>query len=59
MLNSRQRADLDNYITGHYGEDQFRDDDEPDYPECYDEPMIEDWHERVTRVTGIPEPEDL
>ncbi len=31
-MSSRQRADLDNYITGHWGEDQFRDDD----------PMIED-----------------
>ena len=23
MLNSRMSQDLDNYITGHYGEDQF------------------------------------
>jgi len=23
-MNTRQRQDLDNYITGHYGEDQFR-----------------------------------
>lgn len=24
MLDKRQRQDLDNHITGHYGEDQFR-----------------------------------
>lgn len=24
MMNQRERDDLDNYITGHYGEDQFR-----------------------------------
>lgn len=30
-LNRRQRDELDNYITGHYGEDQFRGSDpEPD-----------------------------
>jgi hypothetical protein len=31
----RQRQDLDNYITGHYGEDQFKEepqDGEEDYP---------------------------
>jgi len=32
MMDSRMRADLDNYIMGHWGEDQFRDDD----------PVIED-----------------
>jgi len=25
-MDSRQARDLDNYITGHYGEDQYRDD---------------------------------
>ena len=25
-MNNRQRQDLDNYITGHYGEDQMRQD---------------------------------
>jgi hypothetical protein len=29
-MNQRERAELDRYITGNYGEDQFRDDDEPD-----------------------------
>jgi hypothetical protein len=24
-MDARQRRDLDNYITGHYGEDQYRD----------------------------------
>jgi len=24
MMDQRMRNDLDNYITGHYGEDQFR-----------------------------------
>ena len=27
-MNNRQRQDLDNYITGHYGEDQLRNQDE-------------------------------
>jgi hypothetical protein len=44
-MNSRERQDLDNYITGHWGEDQFRYDCDCDYPEepadeqqftCYD-----------------------
>lgn len=30
-MNQRQRNDLDNHITGHYGEDQFR-----EYPEPFD-----------------------
>jgi len=34
-LNSR---DLDNYITGHYGEDQFRD-DEPEVEEIEDDSL--------------------
>lgn len=34
-MDSRQRADLDRYITGNYGEDQFRDEpDEDACPEC-------------------------
>ena len=46
-MDSRQRQDLDNYITGHHGEDQFREDygDEPDIAppaECRSEfwPML-------------------
>lgn len=31
-MNNRERADLDNYITGHYGEDQFNG-DEPEQTE--------------------------
>ena len=27
-MDSRQSRDLDNYITGHYGEDQFKGEDE-------------------------------
>ncbi len=27
MLNDRQKIDLDNWITGHWGEDQFKDDE--------------------------------
>lgn len=26
-MDNRMRQDLDNWITGHYGEDQFKDDD--------------------------------
>lgn len=29
-MNSRERQALDNYITGHYGEDQFLGDEIPD-----------------------------
>ena len=28
-MNQRQKDDLDNYITGHYGNDQFDGEDEP------------------------------
>ena len=39
MLNDRQKIDLDNYITGHWGEDQFKNDEpEPDD----DEPLTDD-----------------
>jgi hypothetical protein len=34
-MNARESAALDNYITGHYGEDQFR--GEADYEEFVDE----------------------
>ena len=41
MMDARMRQDLDNYITGHYGEDQFKGEDDEvdpfdygdDYPE--------------------------
>ena len=31
-MNRREANDLDNYITGHYGEDQFRDDEGDENP---------------------------
>jgi hypothetical protein len=31
MMDTRQRQDLDNHITGHYGEDQFRDEDRREF----------------------------
>ena len=34
MLNDRQKIDLDNYITGHWGEDQFKDDDREVCDKC-------------------------
>jgi len=35
-MNSRESASLDRYITGNYGEDQFRDEEDEHYtgPEC-------------------------
>ena len=32
-MDSRQRQDLDNYITGHYGEDQFREERSEFWPQ--------------------------
>jgi hypothetical protein len=36
VMREINKHDLDNYITGHYGEDQLRDDDEmEDEDECF------------------------
>lgn len=45
-LNARQRADLDNYITGHYGEDQFRDEPTDDFADMDAEGAVRRllWH---------------
>ena len=42
-LTNRQKNDLDNYITGHYGEDQFSDED------IYDdyEANFEDYRDQI------------
>ena len=53
-MDRRQAQDLDNYITGHYGEDQYRDEDQVEE----DEPMDAkehalNWAEGYERVTGI------
>lgn len=44
-MDNRQARDLDNWITGHYGEDQFRDD-------CPDNPVNETTQEDET-MTAI------
>ncbi len=49
-LNDRQKRDLDNYITGHYGEDQFKherpeEEDEPDEPEIDEDKLP--WRKRA------------
>lgn len=60
-LNQRQRNDLDNYITGHYGEDQLKDErreEEEDEPEIEEDKFrqridreITDADDAVTKVT--------
>lgn len=46
-MDQRMKNDLDNYITGHYGEDQFRDKEDPGL--CPDDLEGMSAHERAFR----------
>ena len=50
-INGINSRDLDNYITGHYGEDQFRDD--PDDNLCPDDYEDMAGHEYAFRMTSF------
>lgn len=51
MLTDRQRHDLDNYTTGHYGEDQFRGEEDPGL--CPDDLEDMSGHEYAIRETSM------
>lgn len=44
-MNSRERADLDRYITGNYGEDQFKKEPDPEDESTDDLEDLEDPYE--------------
>lgn len=60
------KVDLDNYITGHWGEDQFRD-DESDLPEpeqcsecgkpCYSGDLCAECVQTIDELADRPTPE--
>lgn len=60
-MDSRQKRDLDNFITGHYGEDQFKKQDETLNDETHCEICGEPWQNHSTdgSCAENPFPEDI
>jgi hypothetical protein len=48
--------DLDNYITGHYGEDQFRGDVTEEDCDCADRSWYGEEHDSACPLAGQPRP---